>query len=479
MSVEALPSEVVFDLPSSLVPHRTYEYRANSSNGSTFTTEGATIEFTLPKLDRSFYQTNTIYVRGRITLTLSGTASDDISNPNLSLTSAGAYSLFQRQVCRTSSGQVLETIQNPALLTNIQMAYGLTPAERVGMNNLIKNTPFHAYSEWCLSGAYTSAGWGLGCSGTNATSGIAVPAGHNTTFDFCIPLNSILTNCDKFLPASFDEFVIELTIANMINSTAGAQNPIFIIHKDTAAVTGFSLSDLEISAQVFELSPQTNAQLMAQYPNGMSLKSQSYMYGSGSLPAQAGAGSYDIVYSHKLQSIKQFIMAVAPSNAIEGQYAGVNPNLNTYGLSINGTTYPQRPIRCVNPSEVYAQNQKSWGALMSDLKCGSVAPEHHAIASTAYNSLYDAYLTYGAAANRELKDLAVKSNRCFFLLDLESISQGKPIYNGISTSGSGTSSIIRLEVGAQLANAVHNVHYFSVYDALLKFDPALGVSVVN
>ena len=463
---EALPSEVVFDLPSSLVPHRTYEYRANPSNANNFTTEGATIQFTLPRLDRSFFQSNTIYVRGRLTLTLAGAASVDIGDPNLSFTSAGAYALFSRQVVRTGSGQAIETVQNPGIITNIQMAYGLTPAERVGMSNLLRNAP--TSTVW--QGLSTSAGWAMGTS---------APAGHNTTCDFVIPLNSILTNCDKFLPASFDEFVIELTIANML-SAAGVQNPTFIIHKDIAGISAFSLTDLEISAQVFELSPQTYGQLMAQYPAGMSLKSQSYMYGSGSLSAQAGAGTYDIVYSHKLQSIKQFIMAVAPTNAIEGGlYAGVNPNLNTYNLSINGTTYPQRPVRCVNPAETYAQNQKSWGALMSDLKCGSVIPEFHAIASTAYNAYHDSYLPYGALGTRDLPDMAVKSNRCFFLLDLESLNGGKPIYNGVSTSGSGTSSVIRLEVGTQLANAVHNVHYFSVYDCLIKFDPTLGVSVVN
>ena len=477
MSVESLPSEVVFDLPSSLVPHRTYEFRANPSNSNSFNTEGATIQFTLPRLDRSFYQANTIYIRGRLQLTVTGTKSTNVTDPNFSFTSAGAYSLFSRQVVRTGAGQTLEAIQNPAIIFNAQMAYGLTPAERLGMNNLLRNTPFHCWSDWGLAGSYSSAGWGMGCSGTDVSSGIVVPKGHDDTIDFCIPLNSCLTACEKFLPASYDEFIVELTIASMI-SAAGAQNPTFIMHKDGVAITGFTMSDLEISAQVFELSPQTYSQLMARHPMGISLKSQSYMYGSGTLAASTGPGSVDIVYSHKLQSIKQFVMAVAPSNAIEGQYASVNPNLNTYSLSINGTTYPQRPIRCVNPSEVYAQNQKSWGALMSDLKCGSIAPEHHAIASTS-NGLYDAYLPFGTASSRELKDLAVKSNRCYFLLDLESINGGKPVYNGVSTSGSGTSSVIRLEVGATLAATAHAVHYFSVYDCLLKFDPNLGVSVVN
>lgn len=469
MSAEALPSEVVFDLPSSLVPHRTYEYRANPSNANNFTTEGATIQFTLPRLDRSFYQANTIYVRGRLSLTYTGAAEADATNPPISFTSAGAYSLFSRQVVRTGSGQAIETIQNPAIVTNIQMNYGLTPAERVGMSSMLKLAPISSSSAMS-----SSVGWACR---------LSTPAGHNTEVEFAIPLNSILTNCDKFLPASYDEFVIELTIAQLINSTAGAQNPTFIIHRDTHAVTGFTLSDLEISAQVFELSPQTYGQLMAQYPQGMSLKSQSYMYGSGSLPASSGAGTYDIVYSHKLQSIKQFIMAVAPANAAEGQYAGVNPNLNTYNLSINGTTYPQRPIRAVNPSETYAQAQKSWGSLNSDLKCSSIPMEFHAVASTAYNNYHDAYKVFASgtavAGNGNLSSFATKSNKCFFLLDLESLNGGKPIYNGVSTSGSGTSSVIRLEVGTALAAAVHNVHYFSVYDCLIKFDPVLGVSVVN
>jgi hypothetical protein len=126
-----------------------------------------------------------------------------------------------------------------------------------------------------------------------------------------------------------------LTIANIL-SAASAQNPAFIIHQDTFGISAFSMTDLEICAQVFELEPANYAQLMASHPQGITLKSQSYVYGSGSLPALSGAGTYDIVYPHKLQSIKQFVMAVAPTNAIEGPlYAGVNPNLSTFSLGIN------------------------------------------------------------------------------------------------------------------------------------------------
>jgi hypothetical protein len=474
MSQEAIPKEVVFTLPSTLPAHRTFEFRANPTNANTFTTEGATIQFSLPKLERSFYQTNTIYVRGRLTLNIgvgTGALSVSVNDPNISLNSAGCYSLFSRMVTRGSGGQVLETQVNPGILSNIQMAYGLTPAERQGMNNLIRNTPTPTLASNAYASQCSSAGWAMGCASSIR--------GHSDVLDFVMPINGILTNCEKFLPASYDEFVIELTLANLISTVAGSQNPTFLIHKDQTSITGFTMTDLEICAQVFELSPPTYNQLMSMYPQGITLKSQSYMYGSASLPASSGQGNYDLNFSHRLQSVKQFIMAVSPTNAMEGQYAGVNPNLNTLSLIVGGKTYPERPIRCINPSEVYAQNSKAWGALMSDQKCGSIIPEHFAIGSTATGQ-YSAYLTYGASENdRQLDDLAIRSNRFYTLIDLESINGGKDeLFNGVSTAG-GSSSIIRLEIGSTLANVVHNVHYFSVYDALLKFDPVLGVSVVN
>jgi hypothetical protein len=318
--------------------------------------------------------------------------------------------------------------------------------------------------------------------------GINAPKGHYNDFDFCIPLNSVLTNGEKFIPAFYDEIVIELTIAQMLSPTAGAQNPTFIIHRDTTSITAFTMSDIELCAQVIELGPTEFSQLMSQYPNGITLKSQSYVYGSSTLAPQAN-GTQDIVYSHKQQSIKQFIMAVSPTNAAEGPlYSGVNPNLGSLSLILNGQTYPQRPIRAFLPSETYAQNQKAYGALMSDLKCGSIPMEYHAVATNAYNNYHDAYKIFATAASAAAATAGVdtagfitKSNKCFFLLDLESINGSKSaMFNGVSTTGSGSSSTIRLDISASLNTTVsHNVHYFSVYDCLIKFDPVMGITVVS
>eukprot|EP01039_Chlorochromonas_danica_P012108 gene12108-13759_t len=471
--MSAIPEELTFPMPPTLVASRTYEYRTNPSNANSFSTEGAVIQLTLPNLPRSFYQNNTIYVRGRCALTITPTAEANASlSPPISFTSAGAYSLFSRQVVRTANGQTLETVQNPGIVSNIQMSYGLTPAERVGMSSITKIAPTVNTN----MGVCTSLGWQLG---------IQAPRGHNAEFEFCIPLNSVLTNGEKFIPCFYDEIVIELTIAQLLSATAGAQNPTFIIHRDTASITAFTMSDLELCAQVIELGPTEFGQLMSQYPQGITLKSQSYVYGSSTLAANT-TGTQDIVYSHKQQSIKQFIMAVSPTNAAEGPlYSGVNPNLGSLSLILNGQTYPQRPIRAFLPSETYAQNQKAYGALMSDLKCGSVPMEYHAVASTAYNTFHDAYKAFAVAtsanaatAGVDVAGFVARSNKCFFLLDLESINGSKSaMFNGISTTGSGSSSTIRLDINASLANTSHNVHYFSVYDCLIKFDPVMGITV--
>jgi hypothetical protein len=82
-------------------------------------------------------------------------------------------------------------------------------------------------------------------------------------------------------------------------------------------------------------------QILAMFPGAFKLKSQSYLYGSSSLSSGAGAGTYDITYSHSLNSLKQFIWWSSPANAWELNYAGVCPNLTGWQLLIGSTAYPQ------------------------------------------------------------------------------------------------------------------------------------------
>ena len=54
-------------------------------------------------------------------------------------------------------------------------------------------------------------------------------------------------------------------------------------------------------------------------------------------------------------------------------------------------------------------------------------------------------------------------------MDLELINQSKnTLYSSISTKGS--SNLMRLTVAETLANTVHNITFYSVYDSVITFD---------
>jgi hypothetical protein len=61
-------------------------------------------------------------------------------------------------------------------------------------------------------------------------------------------------------------------------------------------------------------------QILAMFPGSFKLKSQSYLYGSSTLPAgNAGVGTstQDITYSQLLNSLKPFIWWSSPSDSWE------------------------------------------------------------------------------------------------------------------------------------------------------------------
>jgi hypothetical protein len=214
------------------------------------------------------------------------------------------------------------------------------------------------------------------------------------------------------------------------------------------------------------------------YPSGMSIKSESYLYGTSSLAASA-KGSYDITYSHGLNSLKKFIWWASPANQWEGLYGGVNPNLQNYQLMIGSTAYPQLPIKSYSVAEQFYQNQKSFGAFMSTNHCGSCdrsnitkcsRPATDAAGNAIYSKFTSEFTTYTSTKpNIAGILLAANSNKYYCSLDLELINQLKNnLYSGISTKGA--SNLLRLTVAEELAAQVHNITFYSVYDAVITFD---------
>jgi hypothetical protein len=135
MSV-ALPSELDFSLPASLPDNKSYEIRTQPTNGATFTstTGGSVIQLSLPLLQRSFYESNTTYLTGRIAIV----ASVDASAAPVSaiyLNPAGIYGAFSRLTVRAANGNTLDDIQQPGMVANMLLKAGLTFAERTSCAN--------------------------------------------------------------------------------------------------------------------------------------------------------------------------------------------------------------------------------------------------------------------------------------------------------------------------------------------------------
>jgi hypothetical protein len=450
MSVLGFPEELNFQSLKSMYPSRKQEYRKAPINSQSFTA-GNEMQLVLSKMENTFYDPNTLCVN--FTVDYTGISGGTVGTDG-SFLLGSAYSHFSRQVVRPLSGQPIETIDNPSLLVNA-----------------ILNMTMDAYEKLALS---TTMGFNAAHIFTNLGSLIDNEVlVNNKSQSFSIPLIGCL-NTAKLIPAFISDIEIDLTLnslANFLTSATATGNP-----------TGYTIRNVELVCEAITLEESGMQQILAMFPGAFKLKAQSYLYGSSSLPASAGIGTYDITYSHSLNSLKQFIWWSSPSNVWEGNYGGVCPNLTGWQLLIGSTAYPQQLVKADRPSECFMQNQKSFGSLYSTSHCGNATKFNFARASTIGGSRgftgtspnqvslgeYGAYLQKPASIS-DFDNL--NSNKWYQALDLEIINSLKEtLYTGISTKGS--TNTLRLNVGQPLAAVTHAVHFYSCFDVILEFDYA-------
>jgi hypothetical protein len=450
MSV-ALPSELDFSLPASLPDNRSYELRTQPTNGATFvsTTGGGVIQLSLPMLQRSFYESNTMYLTGRIAIT-SSVAAGAAADTGIYLNPAGIYGGFSRLTVRSANGNSLDDIQNPGYVANMLLKAGLTFSERTSCANTML----------------------LNERGDNSNLGLSVNVdglpGQERVIDFAMPMIGLL-NMTKYLPAYGTELIIELTLAS-----AASFAP--VVNGNAATITDMTFTNLELVSQVLEFSPSAFQMIQAQYPDKVVLKSETYSFGSSTI-AGSTVGTVDVPFNIRVNSLKRLLMAVSPSTVLEGVgYGSVCPNANGIQFVSNGIQYPQRAVQCGRPAEVYAQFQKAFGGLYSADKSGSIPISGFRRASTAYvTDVYAAFTPLVAATVNKLTGAVGAPNSWYFMLDLEALSNHKDsMYNGVNTTGS-SSNYIRIDIQTALAATPHTVSYFSAHDVLLNIDLAAGI----
>ena len=437
MSVLGFPEELNFQSLRSMYPSRKMEYRKAPMNAQTFSTAGQDIQLVLSKMENTFYDPNTLTVNFTVDyngITAGAAGTDE------TFVLGYAYSHFSRQVIRPISGQPIETIDNPSLLGNAILNMTMDSYEKLSLSTTLGFIATETFTN-------------LGALVENASNAL--------TQSYSIPLIGCL-NTAKLIPGFITDIEIDLTlnnIANMMSSVTAlaGSNP-----------TGFTVKNVELVCEAITLEQSGMQQLLAMFPGAIKLKSQSYLYGSSSLAASSGAGTYDIAYSHSLNRLKQFIWWSSPSNAWELNYAGVCPNLSSWQLLIGSTAYPQQLVKADRPSECFMQNQKAFGSLYSTSHCGSTNKYNFSKASTAGGE-YTAYSAKPASYAGFFVDS--NANKWYQALDLEIINCLKEtLYTGISTKGS--TNTLRLNVGRALSANSHAVHFYSCFDGFLEFDYA-------
>jgi hypothetical protein len=452
MSVLGFPEELNFQSLKSMYPSRKQEYRKAPMNSQTFTSAGQDMQLVLSKMENTFYDPQTLCVNFTVDylgITAGGAgAAYGTAGVDGSFLLGSAYSHFSRQVVRPISGQPIETIDNPSMLVNAILNMTTDSYEKFALSTTMGFSPISAFTN-------------LGTLIDNST------LINNKTQSFSIPLIGCL-NTAKLIPGFITDIEIDLTLNNLTNFIVSATN------LTNANPTGYTIRNVELVCEAITLEESGMQQILAMFPGAFKLKSQSYLYGSSSLQSGAGPGTYDITYSHSLNSLKQFIWWSSPLNAWEKNYAGVCPNLTGWQLLIGSTAYPQQLVKADRPSECFMQNQKSFGSLYSTSHSGSATKYNFAKASKVGGATATGeYAVYNQQpASMAGFIVAANANKWYQALDLEIINSLKEtLYTGISTKGS--TNTLRLNIGVQgLEAQPHAVHFYSSFDVILEFDYA-------
>lgn len=441
-------SDFNYETLASIYPMKKSEIRRQPLNDKKFSTAGSDLIVVLNKAQNSFIIPSTLCLSFEVDFT---TVDDTANNSAIML---GCAASFFRQLVTVAniSGTNLETIGNYNELYNALMNQQVTAQEKGGM-------------------------WSLGFEGKYALtnfSGVLVqginPVSKKRTF--VMPILSILTNTDKLIPCFLSDLELRLTlenVANIFTSVAGA-----------TGVSGYEISNVNVIYEQVTLEASSMATLLQQFPQAMTLKSSTYLFGSTSLPQNA-TGITDLTYSHSVSSLKEFIWTASADNAVDKGFSGINPNLTQYELIINNTQWPIQGVRCSSLAETHAQLRKAWSALFSTSNCGSIVRDNMGksinagVPSAEYAVYRQAIPDYDPDATLSQ---ATYSNKFWCVLDLEIINNSMKdvLINGISTKDS--VNTLRLHIANNLARAVA-IKYWSHYDAIISFNYQDQIVSVN
>jgi hypothetical protein len=360
------------------------------------------------------------------------------------------YSYFNKQEVYGNNAQLLESINEVGVLANMLFNTQLSDSDKKGLSPML----------------------GFNYTTPTATAGHPIfsdTSVNNLTFDYAIPLIGILgSGTSKLIPVGkLLSLRLELTVDAFANFTKNTT-------PGTGDISSCTISNVEFVANYIRLSPEAEAIINQQNPEKIHIRTQTWRQTSGQIGSASGAGTYDILCSIRVNSLKSIYALIYPTTASEGKYAGVNPGL-TQGTCflIAGASYPQRTLDpSGKPADTFAELQKSFGALSYNAYNSCITKAGYYVSSSCSDASGTASQFTGSltqAFNATAANVAASPNQFYLGIDTEVLARKDSLLSGLNTTSAPMQ--FRAQIGGYyITNAVHNINFFGFYDVILEID---------
>lgn len=422
MAQIVLPNSINYDeqLPSLMSGVNNYTQVLQPTNGSSFSQNGQ-IFFDFPS--RGFIDPKSIYIRYRTQITAGAAGA---------VCECALYTPFAR-VDTFFNSQLFDTVNDYNIVANQWMNLYLGPNEKSSMQS--------AFGYSTLDGAITKYDSKSLVLGAN-------------TYNVAGPLIcTMLTNCDKFIPAFATGGIrIVFTLDSYTNMCTNSTAP-----------SAFTLDKFELVYDLVDFGSEVEQSVLNR--DKIIIKSNSFNNQSVTVNATTN-GTNTFVFNQRFNSIRNAILSstcALSSNYVNGKFDSVDITCGTdyttkggsYSLNIGGVVYPQGgPLSTLNNRNgILAELRKATGNLYDWSKAMSIDPNE---------------FNYNESGSTTTAD---EPGKFFVGFDLNKInSSSNLMLNGTSSANAPINAVIQF--GAQTVNS-HNLNLTLNYDAIITIDPRM------
>jgi hypothetical protein len=418
--MSVIPKSFKYDLPAPLPGSMTaYDVVLQPTNNSSFQ-PSSMIEFQLPQSDA--IDPSSMYLNFNITFTTTGgnvAATDG--------TRAGSPAILPILRHTVSSGSYqLESINDYNVITNnLINSLTLDQAEKYGMQTSLRT-----------SGSSTSTEFSFDSYLFPSTTGAMINkinVGH--------PVVNMLTMAESAIPSFlFSNLQLQFFLDTANN----------VMHTPNATGATYLITDVELRYRAMVLPENVKALIKSQADsNGkLIIKSSSYNSLAQTIPSTT-VGATSLPFNMRYASLRTLLSHFGGASAVTGKFGSSRPTTSTYSLqySINGQTYPQRPLTDAQIASEYLELKKAFGGVATRNGM-SISFEEYNINNTDSQTLQTA-------------------GKHFAGVDLNVVDSSSVLLSGVSSEGGPITAI--LNINGALTNGI-TMYTIANYDVLLEVD---------